>query len=263
MASGQTQYYGLSQWEAADKVERVDFNSDNAKIDGALHTLAEQAGRKADKSTVTNLSSVVSQKADETALSAAEGRISDLESGKADKTELAAQIRALSQSHDADTEALRSENCWVKLGTAALAAEQAEMNFNLSGVDLSKFRALELHGELSSGASGSMALLFNHQSSISFHGPNGRSKNYAIFLYNENEFSGMVRIQRSPRAGCMVIYSLNANYGFMDQPDGNSTYTDRLIMDGIQSIQVTSFDLSDVQKTLKGGSNLTLYGLKK
>ena len=41
MASGQTQYYGLSQWEAADKVERVDFNSDNAKIDGALHQLAQ------------------------------------------------------------------------------------------------------------------------------------------------------------------------------------------------------------------------------
>ena len=26
---------------AADKVERVDFNSDNAKIDGALHQLAQ------------------------------------------------------------------------------------------------------------------------------------------------------------------------------------------------------------------------------
>ena len=77
MASGQTQYYGLSQWEAADKVERVDFNSDNARVDGALRALAEQAGRKADKSTVANLSSVVSQKADETALSAAEGRIYD------------------------------------------------------------------------------------------------------------------------------------------------------------------------------------------
>ena len=38
-----TQYYGLSQWEAADKVERVDFNSDNARVDGALHTLAEGA----------------------------------------------------------------------------------------------------------------------------------------------------------------------------------------------------------------------------
>ena len=43
MASGQTQYYGLSQWEAADKVERVDFNSDNARVDEALHTLAEGA----------------------------------------------------------------------------------------------------------------------------------------------------------------------------------------------------------------------------
>ena len=43
MASGQTQYYGLSQWEAADKVERVDFNSDNARVDGALRALAEQA----------------------------------------------------------------------------------------------------------------------------------------------------------------------------------------------------------------------------
>ena len=41
MASGQTQYYGLSQWEAADKVERVDFNSDNAKIDGALKAMRD------------------------------------------------------------------------------------------------------------------------------------------------------------------------------------------------------------------------------
>ncbi len=43
MASGQTQYYGLSQWEAVDKVERVDFNSDNARVDEALHALAEGA----------------------------------------------------------------------------------------------------------------------------------------------------------------------------------------------------------------------------
>ena len=44
MASGQTQYYGLSQWEAADKVERVDFNTDNAKVDEALRQLAGQVG---------------------------------------------------------------------------------------------------------------------------------------------------------------------------------------------------------------------------
>ena len=67
MARGQTQYYGLSQWEAADKVERVDFNSDNARVDGALRALAEQAGQKADRSAVDSLSNVVEQKADKTA----------------------------------------------------------------------------------------------------------------------------------------------------------------------------------------------------
>ena len=35
MASRQTQYYGLNQWEAADQVLRTEFNADNQKIDGA------------------------------------------------------------------------------------------------------------------------------------------------------------------------------------------------------------------------------------
>ena len=46
MASGQTQYYGLSQWEAADKVERVDFNSDNAKIDERSAPWRSRRGEK-------------------------------------------------------------------------------------------------------------------------------------------------------------------------------------------------------------------------
>ena len=166
MASGQTQYYGLSQWEAADKVERVDFNSDNAKIDGALHALAEQAGRKADKSTVTNLSSVVSQKADETALSAAEGRISALESGKADKTELAAQIRALSQSHEADTAALRSENCWVRLGEWSVTEESSLISLSFPEIDKSRFRQLRLHFHICGvSALGNVILRMNQVSS--------------------------------------------------------------------------------------------------
>ena len=166
MASGQTQYYGLSQWEAADKVERVDFNSDNARVDGALHTLAEQAGRKADKSTVTNLSSVVSQKADKTALSAAEGRISALESGKADKTELAAQIRALSQSHEADTAALRSENCWVRLGEWSVTEESSLISLSFPEIDKSRFRQLRLHFHICGvSALGNVILRMNQVSS--------------------------------------------------------------------------------------------------
>ena len=36
MSSNHTSNYGLSQWEAGDKVLRADFNADNLKIDGAL-----------------------------------------------------------------------------------------------------------------------------------------------------------------------------------------------------------------------------------
>ena len=32
----QTSKYGLSQWDAADRILREDFNADNAKIEAAL-----------------------------------------------------------------------------------------------------------------------------------------------------------------------------------------------------------------------------------
>ena len=106
-------------------MERVDFNSDNAKIDGALHALAEQAGRKADKSTVTNLSSVVSQKADKTALTAAEKRVSALERGKAEQVAL-----------DGAVSQLREENRMVFLGRTAL--NTAASSFDSSGPGLDR-----------------------------------------------------------------------------------------------------------------------------
>lgn len=39
MSTNHTPNYNLSQWEATDKVLRVDFNGDNAKIDAALSGL--------------------------------------------------------------------------------------------------------------------------------------------------------------------------------------------------------------------------------
>ena len=39
MASGQTEHYGLNQWEANDQVRREEFNADNAKLDAALEEL--------------------------------------------------------------------------------------------------------------------------------------------------------------------------------------------------------------------------------
>lgn len=40
----QTANYGLSQYEAADRVTRATFNSDNSKIDAAIKAAADAAG---------------------------------------------------------------------------------------------------------------------------------------------------------------------------------------------------------------------------
>ena len=55
MPSNYTSNYNLNQWAASDKVQRVDFNADNAKIDAAL------AG-KASTSALTALENTVNSK---------------------------------------------------------------------------------------------------------------------------------------------------------------------------------------------------------
>ena len=55
MPSNYTQHYKLNQWAAEDKVQRTDFNADNAKIDAALAEKAEAAA-------LTALSRTVAQK---------------------------------------------------------------------------------------------------------------------------------------------------------------------------------------------------------
>ena len=41
MATNHTANYGLSQWEGTDYFSRLDFNSDNLKIDSALKSIAD------------------------------------------------------------------------------------------------------------------------------------------------------------------------------------------------------------------------------
>ena len=61
MPTNHTPNYQLSQWERSDKIQMEDFNDDNAKIDGALKTLATQVAGKAAQSVVNTLSSKVNK----------------------------------------------------------------------------------------------------------------------------------------------------------------------------------------------------------
>ena len=69
MATNQTTNYQLNQWEHTDAVQRVEFNQDNAKLDTALKSLADQVIQKADQSALNTLISSVNQKADASTVS--------------------------------------------------------------------------------------------------------------------------------------------------------------------------------------------------
>lgn len=259
MASGQTQYYGLSQWEAADKVERVDFNTDNVKVDEALHGLAEQVGQKADKSTVTNLSSVVGQKADKTALTAAEGRVSALESGKADKSELTAQVNTLSQSHAADTAALRGENCWVKLGTWTLEAGAVGANLDLPQISKTAYRQLRLHFHIGMAEEADALIIQMDHITGSRYQVSGTSSGTGIYLCHRSARFAAGTLDLFPVPGCPDLLA-GVVQGIGDLVP--STYSRPF------TVKDTCWDdLSSIQLGLNGtmlaaGSEFALYGLK-
>ena len=69
MATNQTTNYQLNQWEPTDAVQRVEFNQDNAKLDTALKSLADQVVQKANQSALNTLISAVNQKADASTVS--------------------------------------------------------------------------------------------------------------------------------------------------------------------------------------------------
>ena len=253
MSTNHTANYDLCQWEATDQVLRTDFNQDNAKLDAALKSLSDQ---KASQSALNALISTVSQKADASTVSS----LSQIVAAKADQSALTAQAVA----HTADVNTLRSENCWVKLGQVDLLTDQAQVNFDLSGIQLSQFRFLELQGEFNFADVVTAGIQFDNNTYYSFSGPGGRGVPYATFFYNEQTFSSFVRIQKCLfRTSSLVVYSLGASYGYSSEIAGVSSYGDDPQFENIQSMQILGVDQDSTPVMLKAGTSVSLYGLKK
>ena len=274
--TGQGVFQGVAQQILEHPVEAVTVPLDEhrvvgelgaqlqpALLDGLVHIrqgLAEQAGQKADRSAVDSLSNVVEQKADKTALSAAEGRISALESGKADKTELAAQIRALSQSHEADTAALRSENCWVRLGEWSLTEESSLISLSFPEIDKSRFRQLRLHFHICGvSALGNVILRMNQVSSGQYD-TGGINRTDGLYLSFTNSLFA---------AGFAEWFFIP---GAADRLPCHVWYCSKAVMNGSDSAALVGADwesLSSVQFVPKDGtlcapgSEFALYGLKR
>ncbi len=143
----QTQNYKLNQWESSDRLLMEDFNADNAKVDAALASVAAAAAAKADAS----------------ALQTATDRIALLETNRATHAALAAEATAREQA-DA---ALRSENCWVKLGSWTTSGTSVTLPVSGAG----NYRELKLVYQCTVGGStSSMYLKLNNLSDANTYG---------------------------------------------------------------------------------------------
>jgi len=119
MPSNFTPNYQLNQWEADDRVLRVDFNEDNAKLDAAIKAQAD--GLAAEK------------KARGTALAAeadARKALAGQVTQKADQSALAAEASA----REAADAALGQRAGFQLISRTALGEEKHTANLDLSGV---------------------------------------------------------------------------------------------------------------------------------
>ena len=119
-----TSQYQLNQWAAEDRILREDFNRDNANVEAGLVALGERV--------------TAEQSAREQAVSNAK---SQLEASNADKTAL--------EALQAQVDALP----FVKLREFTTSAEAAQVDADMSGIDLRQYAYVLVVPRLSSGSS--------------------------------------------------------------------------------------------------------------
>ena len=252
MASNQTQHYQLSQWEASDKVERLDFNADNAKIDGALHTMAEQVANKAENSAVSALTSRVNAKAEQSALTAEQTARQS-----ADNAEQAARQsadNAEKAAREAADTALRNENCWIKLAETVLTQAASE-------VIMSVPNAGQLHKvllEYSADGADDLDAYFLSQANLD-SGNTKPSSSISLGVRNKTLAMGSINILRAGSEGRLAAFGryLGTSYSFTSDGSPSFYSTTAILFQDLAAIRITADDPLNI------GSRFVLYGMKR
>lgn len=247
MASNHTSNYGLCQWAATDAVLRTDFNEDNQKIDTALKTqagsisdLTAQMANKANTGSVNSLAEEVAQKADQSDLDTAVGRVTTLET-----------------KHSSDVNALRSENCWVKLSDETLSGSAESYSYTIENPE--QYAELKCMYSMTT-SNGKMELSVNNGELLyTYTGGNGIAN--VIMIYSSSlGMGGTLRIFPVCLEEYVAIEGRSA--GFEDA---------RTFMVSSKTVGVPSVSFSKLHTvtllpgggTIQSGARFILYGLKK
>ena len=141
MASNQTSSYGLSQWEATDAVQRLEFNADNAKVDAALKSLSDQVVQKANQSALNTVISAVNQKADAATVSSLSQTVAE----KADSVTVAALSQTVAQKADqTDVDALANKAGAQLIQRTTLSQAESYCYIELSNIDWAQWATVTI-----------------------------------------------------------------------------------------------------------------------
>lgn len=242
MASNHTQHYGLCQWEATDAVLRTDFNEDNQKIDAALKNqagsisdLTAQMANKANTGAVNSLAEELNQ-----TLDAAVSRVT-----------------ALENKHSSDVDALRSENCWVKLSDETLSGSAESYSYSIQNPE--QYAELKcVYSMITSN--GRVDLMINNGEMINNTSNTVGSESTAILVTATRGGGGVIQIIPVCVEQYIALDCKSFGYGEENKVLSASKTAGVL---GISLAQLQSVTLFADGGTLRSGGRFLLYGLKK
>ena len=223
-----TSQYQLNQWAAEDRILREDFNRDNANVEAGLVALGERV--------------TAEQSAREQAVSNAK---SQLEASKADKTAL--------EALQAQVDALP----FVKLREFTTSAEAAQVDADMSGIDLRQYAYVLVVPRLSSGSS-TIYLRLNGISDA-YYFREASSRKYLVFFQSfSRDCNTLIKLMGMGN-GVAAISEYVAKSG-----DGFQDYASMDTNSGVSAstLQALSFMTGDSTVKISAGGKITIYGVK-
>lgn len=277
MATNHTQYYGLSQWLAEDKVERVDFNGDNEKIDAALRALStgkansatvtaltNTVAKKAEQSDLEDLQATVAQKAQQADLAALTNVVSTKATQTAvdtladDLEDLQATVEENALTHTQDVAALRGENYWTKITSFGLTGSGTLMDIQIPNAGI--YREIVLYCAIRGGGKYPMQMRVNNiTADDSYLGGDGYSDSY-MELTRYGALGTGLTIRLSPFGISGGIFALVE--GAYRDGDSAFSISRQYLIPNVTMLTLTSVQIRDLTE-LGSGSLVTVYGLKK
>lgn len=259
-----TPHYQLNQWVPEDRLLRTDFNTDNARIDTALHQGAEALAQAR-----SSLEGALAQErqdragADNTlrqelnsAVAAAKGEAANAIS--AEQSVRASQDTAIRQEFAAADASVAAANPLVKLMEITTSANAPQVDLDLSSIPFGTYLSLFIVIRLS----GSCPLIY-------VRGNNLSTPVYASGSYSKNEFgqiypynSGAYTICHLSLHGSLIACRLMVDTFFNRKGIGTTDCSvippSTLSPRDFRTLNFISSDGSN----LYSGSKFTIYGLR-